>query len=177
MDIASEMLYPIIPVYLSSIGFSALLIGILEGIAEATAGISKGYFGKWSDELGRRLPFVRFGYLLSAISKPMMAMFAIPIWVFLARTFDRLGKGIRTAPRDALLSEQSEKKHRGKVFGFHRAADTLGAVIGPILAMIYLHYYPQSYKNLFYFAFLPGIAGYTLTLLLKEKSKTKIVRF
>src|SRR6476661_8978193 len=88
-DMASEMLYPVVPVYLKEIGFSVLLIGILEGVAEFTAGISKGYFGKLSDEKGVRLPFIKSGYLFSAISKPMMAMFVYPLWIFFARTFDR----------------------------------------------------------------------------------------
>src|SRR5512135_1075818 len=95
-DIASEMLYPVMPVYLKSIGFSVLLIGILEGIAEATAGLSKGYFGNLSDQKGARMPFVRWGYTLSAISKPLLAVFTFPIWIFFARTLDRLGKGVRT---------------------------------------------------------------------------------
>jgi sugar phosphate permease len=102
-DIASELLYPVIPVYLKEIGFSVFGIGILEGVANFTAGISKGYFGKRSDEKGVRLPFVKLGYLLSAISKPMMAVFIYPLWIFFARTLDRLGKGLRTAARDALL--------------------------------------------------------------------------
>ena len=103
-DIASEMLYPVMPIFLKSIGFSVLLIGVLEGLAEATAGLSKGYFGRLSDATGKRVPFVRIGYLMSAISKPMMAVFVFPLWIFLARTIDRLGKGIRTGARDAILS-------------------------------------------------------------------------
>ena len=119
-DVASEMLYPIMPVYLKSIGFSVLLIGILEGVAEATAGLSKGYFGHLSDVRKRRVPFVRAGYLLSAISKPMMAMLIFPVWIFFARTLDRFGKGIRTSARDAMLSDETTPKHKGKVFGFHQ---------------------------------------------------------
>ena len=137
-DIASEMLYPVMPVFLKSIGFSVLLIGVLEGVAEATAGLSKGYFGNLSDNLGRRVSFIQWGYLLSAISKPMMALFTFPIWIFSARTIDRLGKGIRNSARDALLSDESKPETKGKVFGFHRGMDTLGAAIGPILALIYL---------------------------------------
>src|SRR5688572_28936839 len=96
-DIASEMLYPVIPLYLKEIGFSVLWIGLLEGIAEFTAGISKGYFGKSSDEKGVRLPFIKLGYFLSALSKPMLAVFTVKLWIFFARTLDRLGNGIRTA--------------------------------------------------------------------------------
>ena len=171
-DIASEMLYPIMPVYLKSIGFSVLLIGILEGIAEAMAGLSKGYFGKMSDQSARRLPFVQIGYALSAISKPMMALFAYPLWIFFARTVDRLGKGIRTGARDALLSDESTHANKGKVFGFHRSMDTVGAVIGPALALVFLYFNPGNYIYLFYLAFIPGILSVLATFLLKESNKS-----
>jgi len=173
-DTASEMLYPIMPIYLKEIGFSVLLIGILEGVAEAIAGLSKGYFGKLSDVSGKRLPFVQIGYAFSAISKPMMALFTFPIWVFLARTIDRLGKGIRTGARDALLSEEATHKTKGKVFGFHRSMDTVGAVIGPLFALIYLFFYPQDYKTLFYIAFIPGVLAIIASFYLKEKKSTEI---
>ncbi len=148
-DVASEMLYPVIPVYLKEIGFSVVLIGILEGVAEAVVGLSKGYFGKLSDASGRRVPFVQLGYALSAISRPMMAMFIYPVWIFLARSMDRLGKGIRTGARDAILSDEATPQTKGKIFGFHRSMDTLGAVLGPSLALLYLYFYPGEYKTLF----------------------------
>ncbi len=129
------------PIYLKTIGFSIVLIGILEGVAEATAGMSKGYFGKLSDLSGRRVPFVQIGYAFSAVSKPMMAVFIYPLWIFLARTIDRFGKGIRTGARDALLSDEATQEAKGKVFGFHRSMDTLGAVLGPSLALVYLYFY------------------------------------
>ena len=169
-DVASEMLYPVMPIYLKSINFSILLIGILEGFAEATAGISKGYFGNLSDNMGRRLPFVRWGYLLSAVSKPMMAFFSNPAWIFSARAMDRLGKGIRTSARDAMLSDEATPETKGRVFGFHRSMDTLGAMLGPLLALVFLYFYPGEYKLLFYFAFLPGIVAISLTFLLKDKA-------
>ncbi len=168
-DMASEMLYPIMPIYLKSIGFSIILIGILEGFAEATAGLSKGYFGKQSDSVGRRVPFVQIGYALSALSKPMMAIFSYPLWIFFARTIDRFGKGIRTGARDALLSDEATPETKGKVFGFHRSMDTLGAVIGPALALGFLYFYPQHYKALFYIAFLPGCLAVIASFFLKEK--------
>ena len=115
-DISSEMLYPVMPVYLKSIGFSVLLIGLLEGFAEAVAGLSKGYFGKLSDVTGKRVPFVRLGYLMSSVSKPMLAMFVYPLWIFFARTIDRFGKGLRTSARDAILSEESSPENNGKIF-------------------------------------------------------------
>jgi MFS family permease len=167
-DVSSEMLYPIMPIYLKTIGFSVVFIGILEGFAEATAGFSKGYFGNLSDQIGKRLPFVQLGYLLSAISKPMLALLQSIPWVFFARSADRLGKGIRTGARDAMLSDQTSSENKGKVFGFHRGMDTLGAALGPVIALIYLYYHPGSYKILFLIAFIPGILGVLLTLLLKD---------
>ena len=172
-DMASEMLYPIMPFYLKSIGFSIVLIGILEGFAEAIAGLSKAYFGKYSDLTGRRVPFVQIGYVFSAISKPMMAIFTFPIWVFFARTLDRFGKGIRTGARDAILSDEATAETKGKVFGLHRSMDTLGAVLGPAIALLYLHFYPENYKTLFFLAFLPGVAAFLSTFLLKDKQIIK----
>lgn len=169
-DMASEMLYPIMPLFLKSIGFSVVGIGILEGIAEATAGLSKGYFGKWSDFRGARVPFVRAGYLFSAISKPMMALWTAPWWILMARTTDRLGKGVRTGARDALLSAEASFATRARVFGFHRAMDTMGAAIGPALALLFLWQFPENYRMLFLVAFLPGAAAVACTFLLKENA-------
>jgi MFS family permease len=168
---ASEMLYPVLPIYLKSIGFSILLIGLLEGLAEAVTGLSKGYFGDMSDRMGRRVPFVQAGYALSAISKPLMVLFINPFWVFFARVLDRFGKGIRTASRDALLSDEATPKIKGKVFGFHRTMDTLGAVLGPAIALIYLNFRPGDYKTIFLLAFIPGSVAVVVSALLKERKK------
>lgn len=168
-DIASEMLYPVVPVYLRSIGFSVFLIGLLEGVAEATAGLSKGYFGNWSDNEGKRLPFVRWGYFLSALAKPMMVLLKFPLWIFFARTTDRIGKGLRTAPRDALLSDEASIATKAAVFSFHRGMDSFGAVISPLLALTFLHFYPEKITTLFIIAFIPGILSVGLTFLIKEK--------
>lgn len=170
-DIASEMLYPVMPIYLKTIGFTALWIGILEGVAEAVVGLSKGYFGKLSDDRGQRLPFVKLGYLLSNISKPLMAIFTFPVWVLFVRSADRLGKGIRTGARDAMLSDECTKENKGKVFGLHRAMDTLGAAIGPLFALTFLYIYPEQYQSLFLIAFVPGMVGVALTFIIKEKTK------
>ena len=170
-DAASEMLYPIMPIYLKTIGFSIVLIGVLEGFAEALAGLSKGYFGKLSDNSGKRVPFVQLGYALSTISKPMMAVFTFPLWIFFARAIDRFGKGIRTGARDAILSDEATSENKGKIFGFHRSMDTFGAVIGPALALVYLYFYPQDYKTLFYIAFIPGLLAVLASFFLKVKTK------
>ena len=170
-DTASEMLYPVMPVFLESIGFSVVLIGILEGIAEATAGLCKGYFGKLSDNSGKRAPFIQLGYSLSAISKPLMILFIYPAWIFFARTIDRFGKGLRTGARDAMLSDEATPQTKGKVFGFHRSMDTLGAVLGPVVALIFLYFRPNDYKTLFLIAFLPGLAAVASTFLIKDKKQ------
>lgn len=168
-DFASEMLYPVMPVYLQSIGFSILLIGILEGIAEVTAGLSKGYFGELSDHSGRRVVFVRAGYVLSAFSKPLLACWANAAWVFMMRTAERFGKGLRTAARDAMLADEATPESKGRIFGFHRALDTFGAFLGPAAALAFLHFFPQQYRTLFLVAFIPGIIAVSFTFLLKEK--------
>ncbi|HJS56120.1 MAG TPA: MFS transporter [Chitinophagaceae bacterium] len=168
-DVASEMLYPIIPVYLKEIGFSVFWIGILEGFVNFAAGISKGYFGKLSDEKGIRLPFVKLGYFLSAISKPLIGFFTAPLWIFFVRTVDRLGKGVRVAAKDALLSQEATKATKARVFGFNRSLDTAGATIGPAIALVFLLFYPGEYKTLFYLAFIPVIISVLFLFLLKEK--------
>jgi MFS family permease len=165
------MLYPVLPVYLKHIGFTVLAIGIIEGIAEAIAGLSKGYFGNLSDATGKRVPFVRFGYMISALAKPAIGLFANVWFVLLSRASDKLGKGIRTAARDAMLSDESIPGDRGKVFGFHRGMDTLGAVIGPTIALLYLMYRPGDYIGIFLMALIPGIITVFATFLLKEKPK------
>jgi MFS family permease len=168
-DVASEMLYPVMPIYLKSIGFSALIIGLLEGFAEATAGFSKGYFGNLSDRINKRVLFVRIGYFLSAVSKPMLAVFQFPAWVFLSRGFDRFGKGIRTSARDSILSAEATKETKARIFGLHRAMDTAGAMIGPVAALIFLYFYPDSFAPLFLIAFIPGMLGVALTYFIRDK--------
>src|SRR4029077_7774309 len=118
---------------------------------------------KISDVSGKRAPFIQLGYALSAISKPMMVMFVFPLWIFLARTLDRFGKGIRTGARDAMLSDEATPKTKGKVFGFHRSMDTFGAVAGPTLALLYLYFQPGQYRVLFLLAFVPGLLAIGLS--------------
>ena len=168
-DLASEMLYPVMPLYLQQIGFSVFFIGLLEGVAEVVAGLSKGYFGQWSDRLGRRVPFIQWGYGLSALSKPVLAVLATPAWVLLARTLDRLGKGLRTGARDALLSDEATPATKGKVFGFHRSMDTLGAVFGPATALLWLAARPGQFRPLFLLAFVPGVLALGITFWLRER--------
>lgn len=167
-DITSEMLYPIMPMYLQSIGFSILWIGILEGVAEAIAGLSQGYFGKASDLAGKRMPFVRFGYALTALSKPIIGVFRDPFLILLARSADRFGKGIRTGARDAILSTETTNSHKGRVFGFHRSMNTTGAVIGLLIALSYIHYHPGDYSTLFLISAIPALISVGLTFFVSD---------
>ena len=167
-DIASEMLYPVMPMFLKSIGFSIVGIGILEGFVEGFAGISKGYFGQLSDQSGKRVPFIRLGYAFSALAKPMMALLTFPAWIFTMRTFERLGKGIRTSARDAFLSDHALPETKGRVFGFHRSMDTVGAALGPVVALIVLYYLPERYRLLFVISVIPGVLAVAFTFLIKD---------
>ena len=167
-DITSEMIYPIMPIYLQSIGFSILWIGTLEGIAEAIAGLSQGYFGKASDLAGKRMPFVRLGYALTALSKPIIGVFRDPFLILLARSADRFGKGIRTGARDAILSTETTNSHKGRVFGFHRSMNTTGAVIGLLLALGYLYYHPGDYQALFLISAIPAIISVVLSFFITD---------
>lgn len=167
-DIASEMLYPVTPIFLTSaLGASMAIVGIIEGVAEVTAGILKGYFGILSDKLKKRSIFVVFGYSLSALSKPLPGIFPSLSTVIVSRISDRIGKGARTAPRDALLATYAEGQS-GTIFGFHRAMDTLGAALGPIGALILLHFYPGDYVLIFLVAFVPSIIAVSFTLFVKD---------
>jgi MFS family permease len=173
-DIASEMLYPVTPIFLTAVlGSSMAVVGLIEGIAEVTAGFLKGYFGIISDKLNKRSIFVRLGYGISALSKPLPGIFPAISTVIVSRTTDRVGKGIRTAPRDALLGSYS-KENSGAIFGFHRGMDTLGAALGPLLALLILYLSPEDYKLVFLIAFIPSIIAVAFTLFIKDqKAKSK----
>jgi MFS family permease len=171
-DIASEMLYPVTPIFLTTVlGSSMALVGVIEGVAEVTAGLLKGYFGNLSDRIGKRSIFVVLGYGISAIVKPLPGIFQNIPTVLISRITDRVGKGIRTAPRDALLASYSDG-NSGAVFGFHRGMDTLGAAIGPVAALILLNFYPNNFQLIFLVAFIPSVIAVSFTLLVKDKQKS-----
>ena len=171
-DMASEMLYPITPIFLSGVlGTSMALIGLIEGLAELTAGLLKGYFGFLSDKIGKRSIFVITGYSLSALSKPLPGLIPNTVIVFISRIADRTGKGIRTAPRDALLAGYADKNNKGAIFGFHRGMDTLGAVIGPLIGLFLLSSYSYNFRIVFLFALIPSLAAVVVTFLIKDKKK------
>lgn len=171
-DMASEMLYPVTPIFLSSVlGTSMVMIGVIEGAAEVTAGLLKGYFGLLSDKMGKRSVFVSLGYAISALSKPLPGLFPNFFVVMSSRVSDRIGKGIRTSPRDALLASYSNN-NTGAVFGFHRGMDTIGAVTGPLLALLLLSLLNNDFRLVFIAAFVPSLAAVIVTLFIKDKAIT-----
>ena len=170
-DISSEMIYPLLPVFLSSVlGVSTTFIGLLEGIAESTASILKVFSGWFSDKLGKRKLIIVLGYSLSTIGKPFLFLAAAGWHVLLVRFIDRFGKGIRTPPKDALIADSSLANERGKAFGIQRAMDRAGAVIGPLIAFAILPLLNNNLRMVFLLAFIPAfIAVLILIFFLKEK--------
>jgi MFS family permease len=172
-DLATEMLYPLIPLFVTGVlGASPALLGLIDGIAEGISSGLRWIGGTLSDRWSKRRPFITAGYLVSALSKPIMGLAAFTGgWpLFLAgRSADRLGKSIRTAARDALIADSSEPQHRGLAFGFHRAMDTCGAIIGPLIALLILTLWPHlSLAWLFVIALVPGLISTLLTLTVRD---------
>jgi MFS family permease len=172
-DIATEMLYPIMPLYLNDIGYGIVLIGLIEGIAQLVAGVIKLASGLYSDHLGRRKGLVNIGYGSSALAKPLMGVFPTYWAIFGFRLLDRVGKGIRTAPRDALLVDVSTPVNRGRVFGFHRAMDTLGATLGPLITLAILYFYSENIPLIIGLTIIPGVLAVIVGLFLKEQKKRR----
>ena len=169
-DISSEMLYPITPFLLTTVlGASMSSVGFIEGCAEGIASLLKAFSGAWSDKISKRKPFVAIGYFLAAIAKPLTGASLTWTHVLFARALDRTGKGIRTAPRDALLADAVSPKLRGAAFGWHRAMDTIGAAIGPLLAILYLSVIGQNLRTIYYWALIPGLVAVGIALLVEEK--------
>ena len=164
-DISSEMIYPVVPIFLVTVlNAPVTIVGFIEGIAESTANVLRVFSGYFSDRFERRKPFMTGGYMLSALSKPIIGAASGWTLVMGGRFLDRFGKGVRTSARDALLANVSEERHRGRVFGFHRALDTLGAMIGPLLAFFLIKVFEDDLRIIFYLAFLPAIAGVVLLM-------------
>ena len=156
-DAATEMIYPLLPVYLSRVlGASATSLGIIEGVAEGVNSLLKMASGWVSDRRRERRPIVILGYALSSLSRPLIALSSSWPQVLAIRALDRTGKGIRGAPRDAMLAAHAEASSRGRIFGFHRAMDHTGAVVGPIIATIFLAFFPGQYRWLFALTAIPG---------------------
>jgi len=156
-DLSSEAIYPLLPAFVKGLGGSAIDMGLLDGVANAVAAIVRLFAGTLSDRLGRR-PLVLAGYGLSAVLRPLMGLVATPLAAVLVRTADRFGKGIRSAPRDALVTDLVEPAIRGRAFGHIRAMDHAGAALGPLVAMLFLLAFPGRERTLFLLAILPGLA-------------------
>lgn len=173
-DISSEMIYPLLPLYLvNTLGASPAILGLIEGFAESLASILKVFSGYWSDRLKKRKPFAIFGYSISVFGKFLIFLSATWHFVFVGRLFDRFGKGVRTAPRDAIIADSSSSTNRGSNFGLHRAMDTLGAAMGVLIAYFLLTFYKADYKNIFLVSLIPGILGVVVLSAVKEKLKPR----
>lgn len=172
-DLASEMIYPIVPIFLTSVLHASVpTLGFIEGFAEAVASITKYFFGTYSDYLKKRKIFVTLGYSFGAVSKLLIGLAYAWPFVLFARFIDRLGKGLRTAPRDSLLLENATATNKGFIFGFHRTFDSLGAVFGPLVALVVLYFLKDNLRLTFFFAFIPGvIAILLLVFFVKEKKQ------
>lgn len=168
-DTASEMLYPVLPIFVTTVlGAPPSVVGLIEGVAEGTASIMKALSGRLAD-LRRRRPLVAAGYGLSSVSKLMIGFaFAWPV-VLVARFADRMGKGLRGPPRDAIISSDTTSANRGRAFGFHRAADTAGAVVGPLIGLGLYELMGQRIRPLFFVAFIPAAVSVSLIFLVKER--------
>jgi len=167
-DAASELLYPLLPILLTTVlGAAPIALGMIEGAAEAAAGFAKLWSGKYSDRIGRK-PFVAVGYSLAGVGKALVVFSATWGQVLIGRITDRIGKGIRSAPRDALITDSVEKEHLGKAFGFHRMGDNLGAVIGPFFALWGLVIFHDDVRKVAVFAIIPAILSAALTFFVKE---------
>ena len=171
-DLSSQMVFPLIPLFLTSVLHAgACAVGVVEGAAEATASLLKVVSGYWSDKIRRRKPFVLFGYSLSAVTKPLFTFAASWPFVLSVRVVERIGKGLRTAPRDAIVAESCEESVRGKAYGFHRAMDGIGSTLGAVLAFFLLPV--LGYRKIFALAVVPGIIAAFVILFVKEKRPTE----
>lgn len=167
-DVASEMVMPLLPVFLSGLtSHGAAVLGLIEGLADLVASGLKWWVGRVSDRSGKTRPFVLSGYSLAALVRPMMSIAASPVHVLLIRLTDRVGKGLRTAPRDAMLAASVPPEQRGAAFGFHRSMDHAGAAIGPMVALAVLTFWTTDLRVIFSLTLLPGL----LTVLLAAASQ------
>lgn len=168
-DTSTKMVYSVMPLFLLSIGASRTSISLIEGIAESTSSLIKALSGFWSDKIGKNKPFMIVGYGITAIVTPFYAVVINPFQVLILRFVERVGKGLRTAPRDSLISASVVDNHAGRNFGFHKAMDNSGAIAGPLLAFVLLYFFPLNYGNIFIFATIPAILGVlTIIIFIKD---------
>jgi MFS family permease len=176
-DISTEMLYPILPIYLTQyLKATGSIVGIIEGIAQATQNIVQGFSGWLSDKLQRRKPIALVGYFLSAVSKPFIGLANTWRVVLAARFSDRLGAGSRSAPRDALIAESVAPEHRGKAFGLEGIGDNLGAFLGPLITVLLFFSLRFDIHTIFYLAIIPGLFAFSMILFVKEKKEKTSVK-
>ena len=169
-DISSEMVYPLLPVYIVSVlGASPAILGLIEGVAESSASLLKVFSGYFSDKIKLRKPFTILGYFCSTVGKFFLYISSGWGLVMFSRVIDRFGKGIRTAPRDALIAENAKAGKKGAAFGLHRAMDSLGAAIGVILAYFLVTHYKGNLKNIFLISLIPAFLGVVFLFLVREK--------
>jgi MFS family permease len=175
-DVSSEMIYPLLPVFLTTtLGASAGMLGAIEGAAETTASLLKLASGWWSDRVRRRKPLVVLGYTLASVARPLIAIAQTTTQVLAIRLTDRVGKGIRNSPRDALIAESVHPSIRGRAYGFHRAADHAGAVIGPLIAFALIQWFAFDVRSVFWLAALPGaLAVITVVAFVSETSRSPL---
>jgi len=175
-DVASEMIFAVLPVYLSSVlGLSTAVIGLIEGFAEASANISRMASGLVSDAINKQKNVVIFGYALSSFSKPLFGFATSAPIMFIVRVADRVGKGIRDAPRDALIADSTMTRRRGAAFGLHRSMDKVGAVAGPLLAIVLLPLMAYNYRDFFLLSIIPGLLSLgVLYFYIREPARKKI---
>lgn len=173
-DTSTKMVYSVMPLFLLSIGASKTTISLIEGIAESTASLIKALSGYWSDRIGRNKPFMLIGYGITALVTPLYALVHVPVQVLFYRFFERVGKGLRAAPRDSLISGSVSKNDAGRSFGFHKAMDNSGAIIGPLAAFLLLRFSPLNYANIFLLATIPAALGVvTIAVFIKEAKSVK----
>jgi MFS family permease len=159
-DVSSDMIVPLLPLFITSVlGAGPAAIGVIEGVAEATASFLKLASGAWSDRSARKKPLVLWGYGLASVVRPLIAFSTSWTHVLFIRFSDRIGKGIRTSPRDALIAGSVAEGERGRAYGFHRGMDNLGAALGPLIAFLLLSIWGLSYRSIFLLAAIPGIAA------------------
>ncbi len=172
-DISTEMLYPVLPVFITqTLKSPAAIVGIVEGIATATQNIVQGFSGTFADKFGKRKPVALLGYALAALTKPVFGISFFWQQVLAVRFLDRLGTGIRSAPRDGLIAQSATDKNRGKAFGLEGIGDNLGAFLGPLLAILLLFIIHVPIRWIFYLAFIPGFLAVLMILLVKEQKKS-----
>jgi len=172
-DTSTKMIYSVMPLFLMSIGASKTTISLIEGIAESTASLIKAFSGYWSDKIGKNKPFMIIGYGVTALITPLYAFVGKPVQVLFLRFFERIGKGLRAAPRDSLISGSIEGKEAGKNFGFHKAMDNSGAIIGPLAAFVLLYLFPLNYKYIFFIATIPALIGVAVIVIFIKEAKTE----